>query len=124
MRSESRQCWLCFVQVWERYGVEGIEKLRGKLTPGDLDGGFSSLMSLCWGAPNLNFKLDYKAAGAGSSVVAAAARAQEVSPAAQLPPCALRHARCGVSCASLVTRNAAAQSLVATSCWGVLPNIK
>ena len=94
IRSESCQCWLCFVQVWERYGVEGIEKLRGKLTPGDLDGGFSSLMSLCWGAPNLDLDLDYEAAGA-----AAAPQEQEVGSVAQLLPGALRGACTDWACA-------------------------
>jgi hypothetical protein len=76
-------------QVWEKYGVKGIEKLRGKMKLGDKDGGFQRMMSLSRGADHLGFDLDFAAAGAVSSIAAAAAQQQKqcrVSAATQLPP--------------------------------------
>lgn len=43
--------------MWEAHGVAGIHKLRGKLSLGDLDGGFQRLMSLSRGAPDLGREL-------------------------------------------------------------------
>lgn len=77
MPSWCRRC-LPSVQVWDKYGIPGIKKLRGELALGDLDGGFKRLMSLSWGAPDLGFELDYAAAGTTDSVAAAAA--QEAEP--------------------------------------------
>jgi hypothetical protein len=108
------------LQVWEKHGVAGIEKLRGKLKLGDLDGGYQRMMSLSWGADHLGFELDFKAAGAVSSVAAAAAQKQNrrVSAATQLPLSACREHACMrqlLWTQATMQRNAPAQTLLAQS---------